>query len=129
MTHLRCAAQEAQPAVAAALAARDASRSALTGAAPAAAALSLVVCDANMHPSGCVRLALGFLPQMAPTAWAVVTCKNFTGSRAAWHAELAGAEAALVQAGFRIAACAQLLANSRGERTLIAQRRQESAHL
>jgi len=89
--------------------------------------LRLVVCDANMHPAACTRIALNFATQFASTreSWLIVSLKNFCKRRSDWLEEIEAAKRQCLEAGYDDAFALHLFSNCAEEKTLFARRNGE----
>ena len=91
--------------------------------------LRLVVCDANMHPEACARIALDFATkfQSSKESWLIASMKNFCSKRENWFRAMEECARACRDAGYDEVFVKHLFSNCGEEQTLFARRRATTA--
>ncbi len=91
--------------------------------------LRLVVCDANMHPEACARIALDFATkfQSSKESWLIASMKNFCSKRENWFRAMEECARACRDAGYDDVFVKHLFSNCGEEQTLFARRRATTA--
>tara|TARA_B110000008_G_scaffold261883_1_gene283645 strand:+ start:5248 stop:6672 length:1425 start_codon:yes stop_codon:yes gene_type:complete len=113
MTHLRVLAEDAVETV------REGLQSTASG------ELRLVVCDANMHPEACLRIALDFSTKFSSMkeSWLVMSTKNFCKRRENWLKVIDTCIEQCRDAGYDDVFVEHLFSNCSEEKTLFARRK------
>jgi hypothetical protein len=83
------------------------------------------VCDANMHPEACARIALDFATQFQSSkeSWLIASMKNFCSKRESWFRAIEDCARACRDAGYDDVFAKHLFSNCSEEQTLFARRR------
>lgn len=86
--------------------------------------LRLVVCDANMHPEACVRIAVDFSTKFSSDeeSWLILSTKNFCNRRENWLQVVEGCRQKVIEAGYDEVFVKHLFSNCVEEKTLFARR-------
>lgn len=87
--------------------------------------LNLIVCDANMHPEACARIALEFAAKFASSkgeSWLILSTKNFCKGTLKWLKAIDATMEMVRDAGYDEVFVRHLFSNCAEEKTLFARR-------
>jgi hypothetical protein len=86
--------------------------------------LRIVVCDANMHPEACMRIAVDFSTKFSSTeeSWLIFSTKNFCNRRENWLRVVEDVRRGVLDAGYDEVFIKHLFSNCTEEKTLFARR-------